>query len=139
MICLDTNVAIGVINADGAIRQRLNDALERGETIAVSVIVVTELMYGAEHSARREHNLRRVGEFLAGSVEILDLGREDAGEAAQLRETLARMGRPIGPYDVLIAAQARRRGATLVTANTREFARVPGLTCLDWWSSPEPP
>jgi tRNA(fMet)-specific endonuclease VapC len=45
---------------------------------------------------------------------------------------LARAGTPIGPYDALIAGQARRRGATLVTANQREFARVPGLKTGDW-------
>jgi len=47
-----------------------------------------------------------------------------------MQVTSARIWRaraPIGPYDCLIAAQARRRGATLVTANAREFARVPGL------------
>jgi tRNA(fMet)-specific endonuclease VapC len=41
-------------------------------------------------------------------------------------------GTPIGHYDYLIAAQARRRGAALVTLNTREFTRVPGLMVMDW-------
>ena len=45
---------------------------------------------------------------------------------------LKRKGTPIGPHDVLIAAQARRHDATLVTANTREFSRVPGLRLEDW-------
>ena len=57
---------------------------------------------------------------------------EDAHEAGDIRALLERAGTPIGPYDILIAAQARRRGATLVTANTREFARVPGLKTEDW-------
>ena len=52
---------------------------------------------------------------------------EDAEEAGDIRAALERAGTPIGPYDVLIAAQARRLDALLVTANTREFARVPGL------------
>jgi tRNA(fMet)-specific endonuclease VapC len=52
---------------------------------------------------------------------------EDAEEAGDIRAELEREGRPIGPYDILIAAQARRRGALLVTANTGEFTRVPGL------------
>jgi tRNA(fMet)-specific endonuclease VapC len=49
---------------------------------------------------------------------------------------LDRAGTPIGPYDVLVAAQARRRGAVLITANEREFARVAGLKTKDW-ASPE--
>jgi tRNA(fMet)-specific endonuclease VapC len=57
---------------------------------------------------------------------------EDAEEAGDIRAALERSGTPIGPYDTLIAAQARRRGALLVTANRREFARVPGLRSEDW-------
>jgi tRNA(fMet)-specific endonuclease VapC len=45
---------------------------------------------------------------------------------------LERAGTPIGPYDLLIAAQALRSGSTLVTANVREFRRVPGLAVEDW-------
>jgi tRNA(fMet)-specific endonuclease VapC len=51
-----------------------------------------------------------------------------------LRAVLEVKGRPIGPYDLLIAAQARRRSASIVTANKREFERVDGLTVLDWSS-----
>jgi tRNA(fMet)-specific endonuclease VapC len=54
------------------------------------------------------------------------------GEAADTRAHLKRLATPIGPYDVLIAAQGRRAGSTLVTINTREFERVPGLTVTDW-------
>jgi len=57
---------------------------------------------------------------------------DDAEEAGDIRADIERAGAPIGPYDVLIAAQARRRGALLVTANTREFTRVPGLRTEDW-------
>ena len=57
---------------------------------------------------------------------------QDAEEAGDIRAALERTGKPIGPYDLLIAAQARRRGATLITANEREFARVPGLKTADW-------
>jgi tRNA(fMet)-specific endonuclease VapC len=55
-----------------------------------------------------------------------------ASEAGEIRAELERLGTPIGTYDVLIAAQARRRGAVLVTANTLEFARVPGLNRENW-------
>lgn len=65
-------------------------------------------------------------------VSIIAFEAADAGEAGSIRAALAKAGNPIGPYDVLIAAQARRRGAALVTSNEREFARVPGLIITDW-------
>jgi tRNA(fMet)-specific endonuclease VapC len=61
---------------------------------------------------------------------------DGAEEASDIRFTLERAGTPIGPFDILIAAQARRRGALLVTANGREFGRVPGLR-FDDWASPD--
>ena len=63
---------------------------------------------------------------------VLPFDAEDAAHAGDIRAHLERKGTPIGPYDYLIAAQARRRGATLVTANRREFERVPGLMVADW-------
>jgi tRNA(fMet)-specific endonuclease VapC len=132
MICLDTNAAIAVINGDNRVLRRIVEAVAEQEILAIPVIVLTELRYGAEHSARRDHNLERVETFLAGPVEVLTFDADDAAEAAVLREALARLGKPIGPYDVLIAAQARRRGATLVTDNEREFGRVAGLKCVNW-------
>lgn len=70
--------------------------------------------------------------FIGDRMEVLRFDEEDAAEAGEIRVLLERAGEPIGPYDILIAAQARRRGATLVTFNRREFARVPGLTITDW-------
>lgn len=132
MICLDANVVIGVLNGEPAIRRRLDAIVSAGERVAISVIVLFELTYGAEHSARREHNLDRVEKFLAGAVDVIPFDADDAIEAAELREELGRLGTPIGPYDVLIAAQVRRRDATLATANEREFGRVAGLRTVNW-------
>ena len=70
--------------------------------------------------------------FLAGRIDVVPYTQGDADEAGELRAELEREGRPIGAYDVLIAGQARGRGATLVTHNTREFERVAGLTLEDW-------
>ena len=65
---------------------------------------------------------REVAEFDASAAEV----------AGQLRSWLAGLGTPIGPYDSLIAAHAQALGVTLVTNNTREFARVPGLRLANW-------
>jgi tRNA(fMet)-specific endonuclease VapC len=70
--------------------------------------------------------------FLALDVTPWPFEPEDAEEAGDIRAELERAGTPIGPYDVLIAAQARRRSALLVTANMGEFTRVPGLRIEDW-------
>jgi tRNA(fMet)-specific endonuclease VapC len=135
MICLDTNAAIAVINGIERMVKRLSDALVSDEGVAVPVIVAVELLYGAEHSARRAHNIERVRTFLAGPVDVLPFDADDASEAARVREELTRVGMPIGPYDILIAAQSRRRDAALVTDNGREFGRVSGLRTINWLRS----
>lgn len=60
------------------------------------------------------------------------LDADDARQAAEIRATLASEGRPIGPYDLLIAGQARAKELTVVTRNLGEFARVPGLRVENW-------
>jgi tRNA(fMet)-specific endonuclease VapC len=67
------------------------------------------LRYGAAKSARPERNARRILDFLGGPIEVLPFGSEDADEAGDIRAVLERAGTPIGPYDVIIAAQARAR------------------------------
>lgn len=134
MIHLDTNVAIALLGGRvPVVRQRFDAAATAGHAFALSVVVLHELRNGAAASRHPVDNARRVDALLtAGRIEVLPLAVEDAIEAADIRATLRQTGLPIGPYDVLIAAQARRAGATLVTANTREFARVPGLATVDW-------
>jgi tRNA(fMet)-specific endonuclease VapC len=136
MICLDTNAVIAVLNDQSSpVRRRIDAAISAGDTFALSAVVLFELRYGAAKSARPERNARRIEDFLAGPIEVLSFGPEDADEAGDIRAALERAGTPIGPYDVLIAAQARLRHALLVTANAREFVRVPRLRCEDWAAS----
>ena len=133
MICLDTNVVIVALNQPlSPLRARLNRALVGDVPVAISSIVLFELWYGVAKGERRSHNTARITDLLAGPIKVLNFDAEDARESGDIRATLARAGTPIGPYDVLIAAQARRRGAILVTANKNEFARVPGLQTQDW-------
>lgn len=134
MIHLDANVAIALLNnRQPQVRARFDAALGAGTPLALSIIVFHELMYGAAASERRKANEDKIAIFIASArLVLLPFEAEDAREAAEIRADLKRVGAPIGPYDVLIAAQARRAGTTLVTANTREFERVPGLTVVDW-------
>ena len=133
MICLDTNVAIYVINRRvPSVRLRLAEQLRLGTEIGLPVIALFELRYGHARSNRRDESDRLLTEFLAPGIAVLPFEAEDAEHAGDIRAHLESKGTPIGAYDCLIAAQARRRGATLVTANSREFERVPGLLLTDW-------
>jgi tRNA(fMet)-specific endonuclease VapC len=97
--------------------------------VAISSIVAHELYYGAFKSARSQHNPGLVD---ALQFPVLEFDREDARQAGAIRALLAGQGKPIGPYDALIAGQALARNLTLVTSNLREFERVPGLALEDW-------
>ena len=101
----------------------------------LSSIVAFELWYGVGKSQRRESNTQRLEAFLAGPLEWAEFDEGDAREAGAVRAELESAGKPIGAYDVLLAGQARRRGATLVTSNAREFGRVRHLAWEAWASS----
>ena len=127
---LDTNAVIALLTRrSGALLQRV-EASEPG-SLAISSDVTHELYYGAYRSQKIAFNLETL-RLLFADLAILDLDREDARVAGEIRAELARWGTPIGPYDVLIAGQARARNLTLITNNTNEFARVPGLQLQDW-------
>jgi tRNA(fMet)-specific endonuclease VapC len=137
MICLDTNAVIAAINQrKPAVRRRLEQALVDRVIIGIPAVVLYEIWYGIRKSMRPQANAAVLATFLALDVTPWPFESEDAEEAGDIRVALERAGTPIGPYDVLIAAQARRRNAVLITANEREFARVPGLKTEDW-ASPE--
>lgn len=134
MIHLDTNAVIAVLGRrPPEVRARLDAALAAGSPIGLSTIVYHELMYGAAHSQRQRKNEAGIALLISScQLVVLPFEEADAREAAEIRAHLRREATPIGPYDLLIAAQARRAGAVLVTANGREFARVPGLVVADW-------
>jgi tRNA(fMet)-specific endonuclease VapC len=130
---LDTNACLSLINGEpAAVRKRLGRALDSGVAVLLSSIVAYELWSGVEKSQRRQFNAARLETLLAGAMEWVAFDDEDAKEAGAIRAALERVGTPIGADDVLLAGQARRRGATLVTSNVREFDRVPGLKWEDW-------
>jgi len=103
-------------------RNRLNDVIQTGAALSVSVITVVELQYGVAKSRRLEANVATLATFCSHFI-CSNFDNEDAVTAGNIRAELERRGVPIGPYDYLIAAQAVRHGLTLVTANVKEFAR----------------
>jgi tRNA(fMet)-specific endonuclease VapC len=128
---LDANAVIAVLNdRSSAPARRLRR--HRPNDVAVSAIVAHELYYGAFKSRRKEQNVALVDSL---QFEVLDFDKEDARHAGEVRALLASRGLPIGPYDLLIAGQAKARNLVLVTHNTTEFKRVPGLRVEDWSSA----
>jgi tRNA(fMet)-specific endonuclease VapC len=133
---LDTNACIAVIKGTEVnVRRRLKRAVARESVILLSSIVAFELWYGVAKSQRKDSNTQRLETFLGGPLEWALFDEDDARAAGTVRAELEAVGRPVGAYDVLLAGQARRRGATLVTSNTKEFARVQGLKWEDWAAS----
>lgn len=125
---LDTNAVIALLNNKNprhAQRARQNNPGD----ICISAIVSHELFYGAFKSQRAVSNVALVDNL---QFEVLDFDKEDSRQAGEIRAALAAKGTPIGPYDALIAGQAIARNLILVTHNTDEFGRVPGLQIEDW-------
>jgi tRNA(fMet)-specific endonuclease VapC len=130
---LDTNACIALLNGRPVgVDARVRRALQSGAHVALSAIVLSELWYGVARSARTGENADRLRTFSAGPLPVLAFDDDDARVAGNIRGALAARGTPIGPYDVLIAAQALHRNYTLVTANIGEFARVDELRWENW-------
>jgi len=126
---LDTNICIYVIkNRPDELRERFDQLAEH---LCISAITLGELHYGAEKSGRGAHNRQAVDEFIA-RLEILPFSSDAAFHYGQVRAELDRIGRPSGPYDMLIGAHARSEGLIVVTNNIREFERMPGLRIENW-------
>jgi tRNA(fMet)-specific endonuclease VapC len=127
---LDTNICIFIIKQrPAAVRERF--ALLRPGEVGVSAVTEAELAYGAYKSVRIEENLAAILDF-SSRVETVPFETRVTAKYGALRATLERQGAPIGPLDFLIAATALHHDLTLVTNNTREFQRVPGLRLEDW-------
>lgn len=106
--------------------------------LCISTVTVMEIEYGMERQPKSKQPSARqkfgeVWEGLKTDLAVLPFEEADAAHTAQIRAALAAAGTPIGPFDLQLAGTARARGLTLVTHNTAEFTRVPGLSVLDWW------
>ena len=126
---LDTNICIYVIkNYPPELRERFNALAEQ---LCMSSTTLAELHYGAEKSARRLENLQVIAQFCA-RLEVLAFPEKAAAHFGQIRAEVERLGTPLGPLDMLIAAHARAEGLIVVTNNAREFRRLPGVRVENW-------
>jgi len=129
MILLDTNICIYIINAKpAAVLQRFRQ-YRIGE-IGVCSVVAAELAYGVAKSGSLRN--RQALEMFLAPLTILPFDEPAAWAYGELRAVLERKGTTIGSLDMLIAAHALSQQALLVTHNTDEFTRVPGLQLDNW-------
>jgi tRNA(fMet)-specific endonuclease VapC len=126
---LDTNVCIAAMRGNPKVVQGL--AARRPEDCAVSMVTVFELFAGVRRCHDPEGEGRKVSIFLA-PFHLLPFDWDSALKTAEIRFHLEKAGNKIGPYDLQLAGQALALDLTLVTHNTREFKRVPGLLMEDW-------
>jgi tRNA(fMet)-specific endonuclease VapC len=126
---LDTNTCVYAIKRWPGVIDRLKSLSP--DDVAVSVVTLAELWFGARKSSKPARTRASVNAFLA-PLTIHSFDRDAAEDYAEIRFQLEVSGRPIGERDLLIASIARSRGLTVVTHNTREFSRVPDLAVEDW-------
>jgi tRNA(fMet)-specific endonuclease VapC len=127
---LDTDTCIALIKRKPAKTLRRLTSLDAGEA-GISAVTLAELRFGVAKSAEKERNGQALDEFLL-PLEIADFDEAAADTYGKVRAALEAGGTPAGPLDALIGAHSLSLGAILVTHNTREFCRIPGLTVEDW-------
>ncbi|GAB4355628.1 MAG: tRNA(fMet)-specific endonuclease VapC [Methylohalobius crimeensis] len=126
---LDTNIAIYTIkNKPSEVREAFK---AHDGQMCISTITLMELIYGAEASAAVDRNLREIEGF-AARLEVLPYDNDAAAHTGQLRAELKKIGRPIGPYDEMIAGHARSQGLVIITNNIKQFENAPGIRIANW-------
>lgn len=129
---LDTDIQVYFINRKPGFERiaRRMSGRSPGE-VRLSAITLAELTFGIENGEFRSEDGKTL-EGLLGFLQVDDFPGSAAQDYGEIRVSLERSGRKIGPNDLLIAAHARHLGAVLVTNNEREFRRVPGLSVQNW-------
>lgn len=129
-LLVDTNILVYAYRQQGGCRERLEACTPAD--VFISALSVVEIELGIAKAARPEP-LRRFLDDSLRRYRLLPLDLDGARRAGRLRAQLESKGTPIGHYDTLIAGTALAHGLTIVTRNTREFTRVPGLNVEDWY------
>jgi tRNA(fMet)-specific endonuclease VapC len=126
---LDTDICVYWLNGRPEVREQ---ALAIGiANIAISSITVAELYFGAYNSTRIVPNLERAEQFV-GAIAIISPTTTTLRKFGELKANLRRIGQPVADFDLMIASTALSEQLTLVTNNTRHYARIPDLTRANW-------
>lgn len=127
---LDTNICIYIIKKKPAVVLKQVQSKQPGE-VAISAITLAELEYGIVRSHYPDRNRVALLEFLLPFT-ILDFDQRASAEYGRIRSLLESRGKPMGPMDLLLAAQAKSHSLILVTNNKKEFRRIDGLQVENW-------
>lgn len=127
---LDTDICVTLIRRKSPNLYDKVRSIGIGE-LGLSIITVAELQYGVQKGLHQEQNQQALLAFFS-PFEIVDFNSDAAIAYGRIRADLEKMGERIGPYDLMIAAQAKTLGVVLVTGNVREFSRVDGLVVENW-------
>ena len=129
MYLLDTGTVIYSFKGHEAVQKNLADHID--DSMALSVITLIELYYGAYKSEKKASNLSKI-KILEKSFEIIPSGSESAEIFGMLKSDLETSGNPLDDFDLIIAACAMTHNLTLVTNNYRHFERIDGLKLANW-------
>ena len=127
---IDTNILIFLCNSKSKLLEN-KFKTHNPEEFSVSSITVGELIYGVNKSRHRDRNLQAILKILS-PFKIIDFDSSDGWEYGEIRAELEKKGAIIGGNDIMISAQARRRGLIVITNNTKEYRRVLRLQVEDW-------
>jgi tRNA(fMet)-specific endonuclease VapC len=127
---LDTDICVYLIRKNPAHVLKRLASLRIGD-VGISAITFSELRFGAENSLEPESNRQLLLEFVA-PLEMLDYPADAAATYGRLRAALTKIGKMIGPLDMLIASHAVHLDSILVTNNISEFSRIPDLRLENW-------
>jgi tRNA(fMet)-specific endonuclease VapC len=127
---LDTNICSYVLRSrPQSVKVRFDEA--GPGSLAVSTVVLAELLYGAERLPRAAVISREIRDFVS-RLDVIPWDEDAAEHYGSLRAALEKKGKPLGAMDLMIAAHARSRGATLVSNDVRHFRKVEGLLTANW-------
>jgi len=134
LFLLDTNVVSDFFKHRAEVTTRFQSAAP--SSLAISALTVMEIEYGFERQPAARSRFGTLWSALQYDLAVLPFETPDALSTARVRAHLARLGTPIGPFDLQLAGTALARGLILVTHNRAEFERVPDLALEDWWTAP---
>ncbi|MGB2842741.1 MAG: type II toxin-antitoxin system VapC family toxin [Halobacteriota archaeon] len=130
MYVLDTDHCVELLRENRGVLTKLK-SLDMDIEVYTTTITAAELFYGAHRMSNPEQRLGEVNAFL-NDIDIIDLDLESAKIYGQLKAELSRKGELLADNDLFIASIALSRSLTLVTHNTRHYARIPDLCLEDW-------
>jgi tRNA(fMet)-specific endonuclease VapC len=126
---LDTNICVYFLNQDKAITEKMSQISV--DDMAISIITIAELQFGAFNSSKIEENLKRI-EYIKGIMKILNLNGRIAEEYAKTKAVLRKSGNAVDDFDILIGSTAIVNKLTLVTNNQRHFDRMSNIIVENW-------